>query len=379
MTEFIPTAIVSARGATRWTQRQHPWIYRSDVLEAPDIAGAVRVVDDRGTTVGMALASPVSTIALRMLTHGERPIDHTFWIERIAGAAAYRSTLHIDATAFRLVHAEADSLPGLIVDRYDDILVVQFLSAGIERYRADIVAALEEHLRPAGILARDDVPIRRHENLAGGVHLLAGKVPDEMAYVEAGLRMRTVLREGQKRVLAGQLARGRALDCFTYHGSFALHLARSATHVTAVDSSALAIERAIGNARLNELTNLDFVEANAFDLLRAMDAAKERFDIIVLDPPAFAKSKDAVNTALRGYKEINLRAMRLLAAGGCLCTFSCSYHVGRARFEAMIQDAAADAGRPMRWLERRGQAADHPDVIQIPESGYLKGAILQAV
>jgi 23S rRNA (cytosine1962-C5)-methyltransferase len=149
--------------------------------------------------------------------------------------------------------------------------------------------------------------------------------------------------------------------------------------VTAVDSSALAIERAIGNARLNELTNLDFVEANAFDLLRAMDAAKERFDIIVLDPPAFAKSKDAVNTALRGYKEINLRAMRLLAAGGCLCTFSCSYHVGRARFEAMIQDAAADAGRPMRWLERRGQAADHPDVIQIPESGYLKGAILQAV
>ncbi|MGH7503477.1 MAG: class I SAM-dependent rRNA methyltransferase [Longimicrobiales bacterium] len=382
-------AVVRTRGAARWTRRLHPWIYQSDVIEAPGTAGVVRVLDERGSVIGMALASPVSTIALRMLTHDERPIDASFWNERIARAAAYRSGLTIHANAYRLVHAEADGLPGLIVDRYGPFLAVQFLTAGVEVYRADIAAALDEQLRPAGILARDDVPIRRHERLGGGIHVVSGEVPDEAEVEEAGIRFLVALRAGQKtgafldqrenRVRAGQLSHGRALDCFSYHGSFALHLARGATTVTAVDSSSDALERAQRNAQLNGFTNIEFLEANVFELLRSLEAANQRFDMIVLDPPAFAKSKQSVTTALRGYKEINLRAMRLLAPGGHLCTFSCSYHVGRARFDDMLAKAAADAGRPLRWLEWRGQAADHPGAVQIPESSYLKGAVLEAL
>jgi 23S rRNA (cytosine1962-C5)-methyltransferase len=280
-------------------------------------------------------------------------------------------------------------MPGLIVDRYADSLVVQFLSAGIEAYRDDVVRALSDVLRPEGILARDDVPVRRHEELGGGVAVLMGSVPDQTEIIENGIRFQVALRKGQKtgafldqrenRKRIAELARGRALDCFSYHGSFALHMARHASVVAAVDSSADAIERARTNAALNGFENVDFVEANVFDLLRSMESADDRFDIIVLDPPAFARNKESVAAALRGYKEINLRAMRLLTEGGHLCTFSCSYHVGRARFESMLGDAAADAGRPMRWIEWRGQSSDHPDIVQIPESGYLKGAILQAV
>jgi 23S rRNA (cytosine1962-C5)-methyltransferase len=383
------TVTVRLRGAQRWTQRQHPWIYRSDVIEATGAAGVVHVVDERGGDVGMALFSPVSTITLRMLTHGQAEIDPGFWAERIMRAADYRASLGIEGNAYRIVHAEADGLPSLVVDRYGEALVVQFLSAGMEAYRKVIVAALSDVLRPAGILARDDVPVRRHEQLPGGVTLLLGSVPEEIEIAEAGIRFQAALREGQKtgafldqrenRQRVGQLSRGRTLDCFSYHGSFALHMARNAAHVVAVDSSADALERARRNAELNGFENVEFLEANAFDLLRTMEAANDRFDVIVLDPPAFAKNKDSIPAALRGYKEINLRAMRLLAAGGHLCTFSCSYHIGRDRFEAMLADAAGDAGRPLRWIERRGQSADHPAIIQIPESGYLKGAILQAV
>jgi 23S rRNA (cytosine1962-C5)-methyltransferase len=382
-------AVVNLRGAQRWSQRQHPWIYKSDVIERAHDAGIVCVTDERGADVGMALFSPVSTISLRMLTHDRRDIDAGFWAERISRAAACRERLGIDGNAYRIVHAEADGMPGLIVDRYADSLVVQFLSAGIEAYRDDVVGALSDVLRPEGILARDDVPVRRHEELGGGVAVLMGSVPDQTEIIENGIRFQVALRKGQKtgafldqrenRKRIAELARGRALDCFSYHGSFALHMARHASVVAAVDSSADAIERARTNAALNGFENVDFVEANVFDLLRSMESADDRFDIIVQDPPAFARNKESVAAALRGYKEINLRAMRLLTEGGHLCTFSCSYHVGRARFESMLGDAAADAGRPMRWIEWRGQSSDHPDIVQIPESGYLKGAILQAV
>jgi 23S rRNA (cytosine1962-C5)-methyltransferase len=382
-------AVVNLRGAQRWSQRQHPWIYKSDVIERAHDAGIVHVTDERGADVGMALFSPVSTISLRMLTHDRRDIDAGFWAERISTAAACRERLGIEGNAYRIVHAEADGMPGLIVDRYADSLVVQFLSAGIEAYRDDVVRALSDVLRPEGILARDDVPVRRHEELGGGVAVLMGSVPDQTEIIENGIRFQVALRKGQKtgafldqrenRKRIAELARGRALDCFSYHGSFALHMARHASVVAAVDSSADAIERARTNAALNGFENVDFVEANVFDLLRSMESADDRFDIIVLDPPAFARNKESVAAALRGYKEINLRAMRLLTEGGHLCTFSCSYHVGRARFESMLGDAAADAGRPMRWIEWRGQSSDHPDIVQIPESGYLKGAILQAV
>lgn len=381
-------ARVSRRGASRW-RRGHPWIYRSDVLDAPATpAGAVHVLDEHGEFLGTALWSPPSQISLRMLTDDDQPIDDVFWRDRIEAALAYRGGLSIDGNAYRLLHGEADGTPSLVVDKYDHYLVAQFLSAGLEAYRHEIVAALRDLVQPRGILARNDPAVRVHENLPQGTELLHGSVPEEVEVREGKIRYRAAPWHGQKtgafldqrenRARAGQLARGRALDCFSFHGSFALHLAQHATEVTAVDSSGDALVRARSNAELNGFDNIEFVEANAFDYLREQEEAGEEFDIVVIDPPAFAKRRDAVQKALRGYKEINLRAMRLLKPGGHLCSFSCSFHIGTALFREMLEDAAADAGRPMRWIEARGQAADHPEIVQIPESIYLKGAILQA-
>jgi len=266
---------------------------------------------------------------------------------------------------------------------------VQFLSAGLEAYRDDLIAALREAIAPTGILARHDSPVRALEGLSRDVVLLHGEVPEDVELEENGIRYRASPWTGQKtgafldqrenRARAGELARGDALDCFSFHGSFALHLARAGARVTAVDSSADALSRASENATLNRLDAIEFVEANVFDFLRDREAEGRRYDVIVLDPPAFAKKRDSVDGALRGYKEINLRAMKLLAPRGHLLTFSCSWHVGRDRFRAMLEDAAADSARPLRWIEWRGQSADHPEVVQIPESAYLKGAILQAL
>jgi 23S rRNA (cytosine1962-C5)-methyltransferase len=382
-------ARVNARGATRWASRLHPWIYRSDLLDAPgDEPGVVDVVDAGGRPIGNALWSPVSTISLRMLTHEPRAIDAAFWRERVQQAKTLRDSLRPDADSYRLVHAEADGLPSLIVDRYADWLVVQFLSAGIERHRDEIRDALVDTLAPRGILARDDVPIRRHEQLGTGVSVIHGEIPESIEAREVDVRYVVAPRTGQKtgafldqrgnRARAGSLARGEALDLFTFNGAFALHLARGGARVTAVDSSSDALERATLNARLNGLEDrIDCVEANVFDLLPDLERDSRRFDIIVLDPPAFARKRDSVDAALRGYKEVNLRAMRLLAPGGHLLTFSCSYHVGTDRFRTMLESAAADAGRPIRWIETLGQAGDHPAILQIPESSYLKGAILQ--
>lgn len=385
-------AVVSRRGAARWRQGGHPWIYRSDVVVPPRIeAGAVQVVEETGARVGTALWSGASQIALRMLGGSGLRVDDEFWRARIAEAVEYRRCLAPAATAYRLVHGEADGLPSLVVDRYGEYLVVQLLSAGLEQFRRPIVAALVECCRPTGVLARNDVPARRLERLPEGVELLHGEVPEELevregdvAYLAApwtGQKTGAFLDQRENRQRAGSLARGRALDCFSYHGSFALHLAGRAEGVTAVDSSADALARASRNAALNgeRGRRIDFVEANAFDFLRAQDDAGERWDTIVVDPPAFAKRRDAVERALRGYKELNLRALRILSPGGILCTFSCSYHVDALLFREMLESAAADAGRPVRWLEWRGQALDHPVVLQVPESAYLKGAVLQVV
>ncbi|HUF50812.1 MAG TPA: class I SAM-dependent rRNA methyltransferase [Longimicrobiales bacterium] len=383
-------AIVSRRGAARWRDLGHPWIYRSDVVVPPRLAaGAVHVTDEQGGRVGTALWSGASQIAVRMLDAHYIETDAAFWRARIAAAVTYRARFAPHANAYRVVHGEADGLPSLIVDRYDDCLVVQLLSAGLETFRQPIVAALIAECTPAGILARNDVPVRKLEHLDEGIELLHGAVPEEIAVREAAVTYHAAPWTGQKtgafldqrenRARAGALARGRALDCFSYHGSFALHLAGSAERVIAVDSSADALARARRNATLNgaRAERIEFVEANAFDFLRAQDDAGERYDTIVLDPPAFAKRKDAVDAALRGYKELNLRALRILNPGGILCTFSCSYHVGVWLFRDMLESAASDTGRPVRWLEWRGQAADHPEVLQIPESAYLKGAVLQ--
>jgi 23S rRNA (cytosine1962-C5)-methyltransferase len=389
----VEQARVSARGADRWRRLGHPWIYRSDVLDLPaSAAGAVGVVGPRGDWLGWALWSPASQIALRFLTAERRGIDARFFRDRIAAARAYRERLGVDGTAYRVVHAEADGLPSLIADWYAGHLVVEILSAGLARFRDEVVAALVSELAPAGILARNDVAVRQHEELPREVELLHGEVPEwvevregPVHYLAApwtGQKTGAFLDQRENRVRAGQLAFGRALDCFAYHGSFALHLAERAQHVTALDSSAEALARARVNVELNRersgtRSGVELVEANAFDFLRAQQAAGESYDTIVLDPPAFAKHRSALDGALRGYKEINLRALKLLRPGGVLATFSCSYHVGTDLFRQVLESAAADAGRPVRLLEWRGQAADHPEVLQVPESAYLKGAFLR--
>jgi 23S rRNA (cytosine1962-C5)-methyltransferase len=382
------TATITAKGAERWRQG-HPWIYRADVATAPAEPGIVRVTDRRGRFQGWAMCSPRSQIRLRLLTRRDEAIDAGWWTGRIAAAAARRAA--IDATAYRVVHAEGDGLPSLVVDRYGPYLVVQLLSAGLEAARADVLAGLRAALAPEGILLRHDASVRRHEGLPLEVVAADGAVPDAVEVTEHGVRYVAALHTGQKtgsfldqrenRVLIGerQRAAGRALDLFTYHGSFALHLARRAARVLAVDQSADALARGARNAALNGFTNIEWREANVFDLLRELEARDERFDTVVLDPPAFAKNKASVPRALAGYKEINLRAMRLLEPGGLLLTCSCSYHVHRAEFLAMLADAARDSGRRLELRALTGAAADHPEVLNIPETAYLKGALLAAV
>ena len=383
------TVTVNAKGARRW-DAGHPWIYRSDVAHRPDEpAGALPVSDTRGKPLGWALWSPKSEISLRLLDRDPSArIDAAWWHARIGAAVARRASI-TSANAYRLIHGEADGLPSLICDRYDRWLVVQLMSAGLERFRDDIVAALLAHVRPDGILARNDVSLRAKEGLPIETTLLAGEVPHEIEVHEGSVRYLAAPWTGQKtgafldqrenRIFVGTAARGRALDCFSYHGSFALHLARGAAHVTAIDSSANALERARENAARNGTTNIDFVEANAFEHLRALDRGDERFDTIVLDPPAFAKTKPALPGALRGYTEINLRAMRILSRGGLLFSASCSFHLTKPLFLEMLQRAAADSGRRIAVRDIRGQPLDHPEVLTIPETGYIKGALLEAL
>ncbi|HEY0779479.1 MAG TPA: class I SAM-dependent rRNA methyltransferase [Gemmatirosa sp.] len=384
------TATVSARGAERWT-RGHPWIYRSDVIAPPSRpAGVVGVEDARGRPLGRALWSPASEISLRLLTRDARAaVDRSWWRDALARAIDRRAPLATEATAYRLVHGEGDGLPSLVVDRYDRWLVLQLMSAGLETVRDDIVAALLNLTGADGILARNDAALRAREDLARETVLLHGTVPTTIAVEEAGVRYLAAPWTGQKtgafldqrenRALVGRIARGRALDCFSYHGSFALHLARRADTVLALDISAAALERARENATLNGFTNVETREANAFDYLRDAERAGERFETIVLDPPAFAKTRGALDAAVRGYKEVNLRAMRLLAPGGLLYTASCSFHLSRTLFLEVLTAAAADSGRRIVLREVRGQPLDHPEVLTIPETGYIKGALVEAL
>ena len=382
-------ASVSARGAQRWDSG-HPWIFRSDVVGGPESeAGTVVVQDQRGRKLGVALWSPRSEISLRLLDRDpEAVIDVDWWAVRIGAAAARRVQLTDVTNAWRVVHGEGDGLPSLVIDRYGDHLVVQLSSAGLESCRADIIEALTRLFAPAGILARNDAGSRDREGLARETVLLFGEVPQEVEVREYGVKYIAAPWTGQKtgafldqrenRHLIGSLARGEALDCFSYHGSFALHLARNAAHVTTLDASAPALERAADNARLNGLDNMDFVTADVFEFLRERERDHSRYDTIVLDPPAFAKNKPSLQGAIRGYKDINMRAMKLLAPGGLLFSASCSFHLTRPLFHDMLRAAAADSGRRMILRDTTGQAIDHPEVLTIPETGYLKGALLEA-
>jgi 23S rRNA (cytosine1962-C5)-methyltransferase len=383
-------AVVSAKGARRW-QQGHPWIYNSDVETRPVApAGAVRVHDYRGKPIGVALWSPASEISLRMVDRdANAELNEAWWQRRIGAAVTRRQPLATVATAYRLIHGEGDGCPSLICDRYDQWLVVQLMSAGLEAFRDHIIAALETVVRPAGLLARNDVPLRAKEKLSTGVELLRGHVPEEVEVSEHGIRFLAAPWRGQKtgafldqrenRVLIGERARGRALDCFSYHGSFALHLARRAESVVAIDVSAEALKRAADNCARNNISNVQLLEADTFDYLRDRQTAGERFETIVLDPPAFAKNKASLPSAIRGYKDINMRAMRLLAPGGLLFTASCSFHLTKPLFLDMLQDAAADCGRRIALRTITTQPLDHPEVLTIPETGYLKGALLEAL
>jgi 23S rRNA (cytosine1962-C5)-methyltransferase len=383
-------ARVSAKGLRRW-EAGHPWIYRSDVTERPETgAGVVLVRDSRNRPLGWALWSPRSEISLRLLeTNTDIEIDGEWWRDRIEDAMSRRVGLESVTNACRVVHGEADGCPSLVVDRYDRWAVVQLMSAGVEAFRREIVDAVVHVLRVDGILARNDAALRAKEGLPRETVILHGDVPHEIEVDEYGIRYMAAPYTGQKtgafldqrenRHLVGRVSKGVALDCFSYHGSFALHLAQSADEVIALDSSAQALERAKHNAALNGIGNIDFVEANAFEFLREKEDAEARFDTIVLDPPAFARNRSSIPAALRGYKDINMRAMRLLSTGGMLFTASCSFHLSKSLFLEMLEAAAADSGRRIALREFRGQPVDHPEVLTIPETGYIKGALLEAL
>lgn len=384
-----PTAVLKDRGAAR-VRAGHPWVYRSDVAGAEGEAGSVvRVTDRRGGFVGLAFYNPRSEISLRVATREDEPVDERWFHGRIRDALAYRKALEIDADAYRVVHAESDRVPGLVVDRYGEHLIVQVGSAAVERRLGWVVSALEDLIAPAGILLRADSLARKREGLDTTVRLLSGEVPERVVVYEGSVRYRASLWKGQKtgsfldqrenHLAAGRYVPkdGRVLDVFSYAGGFALHAARRAASVEAVDSSGAALEAARDNAALNGLSNVTFTRKNAFDALRERSDAGERYDAVILDPPAFAKTKRDLPGAVRAYKEINLRAMKLLDPGGVLVTCSCSYHFSREMMEGTLRSAAADAGVALRVREWRGQAADHPEVLSIPETRYLKCAVLE--
>jgi 23S rRNA (cytosine1962-C5)-methyltransferase len=379
--------VVSRKGQAR-IERGHPWVFRSDVVKdgGASPGAVVRVVDPRGAPLGFALWSSRSEIRLRMVERSET-LAASFLRDRIERALRWRETVAAGAEAYRVVHGEGDGLPSLVVDRYGAYLAVQTLSQGTERAKAEIVAALVDLLGPKGIVERNDPRVRALEGLDQTVSVLHGVVPDVVEIGEGDVRLRVDLRKGQKtglfldqrenHLVARKYGRGRALDCFTYDGGFALQLARHSSEVTAVDLSTESLSRVKANAALNEVANVTTRDANVFDLLKDLDQRGERFDTVILDPPAFAKSKDAVEKAARGYKEINLRALKILRPGGCLITCSCSYHVHEDDFEAILADAAVDARAAVTIVEKRRQARDHPVVLGVPETLYLKCFVLR--
>jgi 23S rRNA (cytosine1962-C5)-methyltransferase len=402
---------VTKRGADR-IRRGHLWIYRSDVSNTSDAAGGSIVIvrDQNRNFVGQAFFSDSSQIALRFLSQTETPIDREWWRRRIIEAAERRAGLasaggrgknqkgerggtaqpEASATnAYRLIYSEGDLLPSIIVDRYDDVLVLQTLSQGSDAIKPMLAELLAEEFKPRAIIERNDVRVRQHEGLEMIAGMLYGEAPPEFEIIQEGVRFLVAPLSGQKtgsfldqrenRVAARAVAHGRALDCFTFNGAFALHFAGVCESVVGIDISAEAIESARRNATLNHVNNIEFREANVFDALREMEAEGERFDTIVLDPPAFAKNRASAKAAARGYKEINLRAIKLLNPGGILVTCTCSYHMPEDLFLGIISEAANDARRKLQLIEKRTQASDHPILLSVPETYYLKCVIARVL
>ncbi len=383
----VPGVKVSPRGASR-LKDGHVWVYRSDIVSAEGVlpGSLVTVTDHRGQSLGTALYSSSSQIAIRLISHEPVADLAALLRKRVGDAVAYRETIVRDTDAYRLIFSEADFLPGLIVDRYHDILSMQILTQAMdaESVRQTVISELAERLTPASIVERVDPRVRQLEELpARSSGLLQGEKTSTV-FTMNGVQFQFDALEGQKTgafldqrenyAAAAQYARGDALDVFCYQGGFALHLAARCSRVSGVDSSRPALEVADQNAALNKV-DIEWIEANAFDLLKDYATSGQRYDTIVLDPPAFAKSKRDLDAALRGYKELNLRALKMLRPGGVLVTCSCSYHVGQSDFLEMLGGAAVDARRTLRLTEVRGQAKDHPVLLNVPETSYLKCAI----
>jgi 23S rRNA (cytosine1962-C5)-methyltransferase len=384
-----PEVVINQHGAGRLLSG-HLWVYRSDIRSSTAEGGEVaRVLDERGRFFGRAFFSDRSEICVRVVTRDDVPVDRAYLAERIARAARLRAPMIEGSGAYRLFYAESDQIPSLVIDRYDDYIVIQTLSQATERRKQEFVEILVEQFSPRGILERNDPKVRQLEGLDQKVSLLYGEVPAEVVACDRGLHLSYDLHHGQKtggfldqrqnRHAAAHYARGEVLDCFAGTGSFAVTLAPKAESVEAVDLSASALVGAQRNIDLNGAKNVTLREANTFDLLRQYDEAGRRFDTIVLDPPAFAKNKRNISAACRGYKEINLRSLRLLRPEGFLITCSCSHHISESLFSQIIAEAALDARRHVAVVERRMQASDHPVVLTMPETYYLKCFIISVV
>ncbi|MFZ0278930.1 MAG: class I SAM-dependent rRNA methyltransferase [Candidatus Sulfotelmatobacter sp.] len=388
----VPVVKISARGASR-LKDGHVWVYRSDIVSAEDVppGSLVRVQDHRGQPLGDALYSSSSQIAIRLISREPVPDFPALLRQRIAEAITYREGMVHDTNAYRLIFSEADFLPGLIVDRYHDILSIQILTQAMdaETVRQTLTSELTDRLHPASIVERVDPRVRQLEDLPPRASGLVQGEKASTIFTMNGVQFHFDALEGQKTgafldqrenyAAAAQYAHGEALDVFCYQGGFALHLVGRCAHVTGIDSSRPALEVADRNAALNRGSQcqpeIEWIEANAFDLLKDYSATGQRYDTIVLDPPAFAKSKRDLDAALRGYKELDLRALKMLRPGGVLVTCSCSYHVSQADFLGVLADAARDAHRTLRVVEVRGQAKDHPVLLNVPETAYLKCVI----
>jgi 23S rRNA (cytosine1962-C5)-methyltransferase len=389
-TATVATVTVTRRGMER-ARAGHLWIYKSDVAKASSAAGGavVRVVDERGRFVGRALYSDRSEITLRLLTPRDEETGREWWRARLREAFARRREITEGAEAYRLVYAEGDALPSLIIDRYREVLVLQTLSQGTEAIKDLLLELLVEELSPRAVVERNDVRVRRLEGLELKTGVLYGDAPAEMLIEQHGVKFAVAPLAGQKtgafldqrenHLAACEYARGRALDCFTFNGGFALSVARVCESVLGLDISGEAVRASQRNAELNSLPNVEFREANVFDALREMQESGTTFDTIILDPPAFAKNRASVAAAARGYKEINLRAVRMLTRGGVLVTCSCSYHVTEQMFLEVVSAAASDARRRVQIVEKRIQARDHPVLAGVPETLYLKCLIARAI
>ena len=385
-----PTVRINRKAAGRIASG-HPWIFSSDILDrgTAEAGDAVTVVDPKGQALGVAHYSSTSQIALRLLSGRMEAIDQGFFKRRLAAAEAFRKRVVADSDAYRLVHGEADQLPGLVIDRYQECFTIQTLDQGMDRAKSEIVNSLVEQFAPKGIVERNDAGVRKRESLPLQTGVLSGEVPERVLIHMNGLELEADLLTGQKTgvfldqrenyVAAARYAHGQALDCFTSTGGFALHLANRCDSVEAVDSSAPSLKTAESNRARNPIGNVEFREADVFDLLSGYGSARRHFDTVVLDPPAFAKSRSALEGATRGYKEINRRALQLLGPGGILVTCSCSHHLSEAMLLEIVAEASLDTNRRLRVLERRTQSQDHPILLTVPETLYLKCLILEVV